>query len=61
MHQLKKHQLTCNEKSILRTGKFSEVEIEVLKRQLRENSNEVVETVKKKRKAERKKEKSNRN
>ena len=38
MHELEKHKLACKEKSILKNGKFLEVEIEVQKRQLKMNS-----------------------
>ena len=55
MHELEKHQLACKEKSLLKTGNFLKVEIEVLKSQLKENCRKVVETMKKERKKERKK------
>ena len=55
MHELEKHKLACKQKGILKTGNFLEVEIEVLKSQLKDNSKNVVETMKKERKKEKKK------
>lgn len=54
MHELEKHKLACKEKSILKIGNFLEIEIEVLKSQLKGNSKKVVETMKKERKKEKK-------
>ena len=54
MHELEKHKLACKQKGILKTGNFLEVEIEVLKSQLKDNSKNVVETMKKERKKEKK-------